>query len=633
MMPAPTLLDYAFYPEPDPLQASVGAQLTLAVSNGQREIVTCTSIAVTLPVGTNANDLTATASGIATTAPPGWNVAQSGNVFTLTPAVAGAANIGRDGLAFLFANVAVNDQIGTCEVRIDEAAALPSQPAVDGTTSLPLPKFPAQFTVSPLTATPPEVAPGGSTVLMWTGSSATYTVTYDPDGEGPMTVDVSSSGPLTVYDLTNAAGVTFTLTVDVAVPGEDVPLTVVRQFDVAVSVPKPVIASFTGTLSGVFTSDATANLTWVATGRDVSCAISGSPFALAASGSLVVPSATVARAASYTLTASNETASVTSELDIHWASRVSSISLGQASKNTAIARNGTRAYVCCAQSVIAVDMTTLATAGSPATFAQDLATVNVSPDGTRLYVTSYDENTITVLDAQTLAPDGAPITISLGSNGGFLFSAAISPDGSRLFVPAGLGVPVVAVVDLVARTLTGTIAVGAFPVSAAVSPDGSLLLVCNTFDGVAVIDTATMQPKQAPIPIRGDAKNVVFSPDGATAYVTYFLPDGPSAGLAAIDAKTLSLTGTPVTIGDQNQFTFGLTVSPDGAWLLCGAQGKLYVVGTNPLQLLTTVETDGLVPRDVQVSPDATVALVATAGSNSLGVVRLPWVSGGVSSR
>jgi YVTN family beta-propeller protein len=626
-----TLLDYAFLTEPDPLQATTAATLTLVVSNSGPQIVTCTSMTVTLPVGTNTKDLTASPAGISTTPPTGWRVAQSGGAFTLTPQNASAGKVGRDGLAFIFANVAVNDQIGTCAVRIDEVAALPAEPSANGSTSIALTKFPAQFTVSDLTGTPKEVTPGGSAVLMWTGTSATYTMTYDPDGQGPLTVNVSNIGPLTVYELTNAAGVTFTLEVDVTVPGQDAPLSVFRQFQVDVAVPKPVIETFTGTLSDVFTSDATAELNWSADGRDVQCAISGCSLSLAATGSLVVPSATVARAASYTLTAQNINGSVSSELDIHWAPRVSATSV-DAPLNIAIARDGSRAYVCCNQSLVAFDMTALEIVGSPTSFPQGLSVVNVSPDGTLLYLTSADESTVTVLDAQTLAQIGAPIALVLGTGGQALL-AAISPDGSRLFVPAGFGYPEVAVVDLAKRSQIATITVDAIPVAAAVSPDGTVLLVSNGFaQSLSVIDTRTNQPIQPAITLPGEPKNVVFSPDGTGAYVAYFLSGATAAGILAIDVKTLSPIGSPVTIGDQDNGTFGLAVSPDGSYVLCGAVGKLYVLQTNPFQLLTTIDTGGADASDVQISPDGTVALVAAASANALVIVRLPSASGGVAA-
>ena len=81
-----TLLTYALLTSPDPLQAdATGATLTLVVSNTGLRVVSCTQIVVILPVGLNAKDLTANATGIQTQVAPGWAASQVGGVFTLTP--------------------------------------------------------------------------------------------------------------------------------------------------------------------------------------------------------------------------------------------------------------------------------------------------------------------------------------------------------------------------------------------------------------------------------------------------------------------------------------------------------------------------------------------------------------------
>jgi len=193
-----TLLSYAFLSEPDPLQAGSTATLTLVVSNPSREAITCASITVTFRVGTNANDLTASAEGIVPRAQTGWDCAQTGGVFALTPQTAAAGVVAGEGLAFVFAGVALNAQPGTSTVTIGERASSPSQPQDDRTAPVEVAKFPAQFAVSDLTADATEVAPGGSVVLMWSGSPAEYRLRYDPSGDAPVDEPVSSAGPLRV---------------------------------------------------------------------------------------------------------------------------------------------------------------------------------------------------------------------------------------------------------------------------------------------------------------------------------------------------------------------------------------------------------------------------------------------------
>ena len=63
-----------------------------------------------------------------------------------------------------------------------------------------MPKFPPQFSVSPLTADPPDVPSGGTTMLIWTGTPpsatapASYTISYNP-GTGQVLDPVDATGP------------------------------------------------------------------------------------------------------------------------------------------------------------------------------------------------------------------------------------------------------------------------------------------------------------------------------------------------------------------------------------------------------------------------------------------------------
>ncbi|HTD32844.1 MAG TPA: hypothetical protein VK665_04215 [Candidatus Elarobacter sp.] len=254
------LLTYAILPTPNPLAVSGGATLALAISNGGRQIVTVTSITMTIPVGTNAKDLTS-ATAISTTPPAGWTIAQSGGAFTLTPTTSEAAKIGKNGLVFTFASIAVNDQPGTASIAIVETASSPSDPSDERSTAIAVPKFPASFTLSELTGPVAPVQQGGSAQLMWTGSQATYTITYDPNGNGAQTYPVGPVGPYTASGLTSPI-VVFTLVAEVTVAGQDRPLVAQRQFVVTVTT---VTIDFTALPPSVG-PNGVAKLTWTTTG-------------------------------------------------------------------------------------------------------------------------------------------------------------------------------------------------------------------------------------------------------------------------------------------------------------------------------------------------------------------------------
>jgi hypothetical protein len=214
---------------PDPLQAGTNAQLTIIASVIGSEYVEVTQIVVTLLVGTNAKDFLSTGDGVATPVPDGWSVTASGGQFTYTPNTS-PARIGRDGIAFELASLPVNDQIGTSIGAIDETASSVSQPSQDRTCTFELQKFPQQFSVSPLSASPLVVEYGGSTTLMWSGSPASYAIEYVNE-QGQQNIPVQNTGPYPISDLTILPAV-FTLIVTHQVPGSDHPLVFTEQVTV-----------------------------------------------------------------------------------------------------------------------------------------------------------------------------------------------------------------------------------------------------------------------------------------------------------------------------------------------------------------------------------------------------------------
>jgi hypothetical protein len=252
------MLDYALLTAPTPLQAGMPAILTLTISNGGRQLVTVTQIVITLPIGTNAKDLTAS-TGFQSGATPGWNAGQNGGVITLTPT--GSGVVTKDAVVVTIANVAVNDQPGTTNLFIDETAAVGGGAPVTSSTSVPVGKFPAQFSLSPLVATPTEVAFGGSTSLMWTGTNAdgaTYALDYPGAPQHP--IPVTNVGPYQASNLT-IFPTTFTLTVSLTVPGQDQPVIVQQQATVD-KIPQVAITQFVGSQTVMAGADPPLTLQW-----------------------------------------------------------------------------------------------------------------------------------------------------------------------------------------------------------------------------------------------------------------------------------------------------------------------------------------------------------------------------------
>ena len=109
--------------------------------------------------------------------------------------------------------------------------------------------------------------------------------------------------------------------------------------------------------------------------------------------------------------------------------------------------------------------------------------VAVSPDGSKLYVTFFDNVSVidTATNDQNVIFDGGHRPVGV----------AVSSDGSKYYV-ANEGSDTVSAIATATNAVTATIPVGRQPFGVAVTPDGSKLYVTNTgSDDVSVIATAT----------------------------------------------------------------------------------------------------------------------------------------------
>jgi YVTN family beta-propeller protein len=179
-------------------------------------------------------------------------------------------------------------------------------------------------------------------------------------------------------------------------------------------------------------------------------------------------------------------------------------------ERVAVTSDGQRAYVAVADRVDAVDLQTGdVTPIQTGTFGPgDASAVVITPNNGKAYVTNRTTDTVTVIDTTTgSATYHQPIrTISLG--GGFNtaqpYGAALTPDGSALYVASG-------------RTRT------------------VYVIATSTDSIVATIPISGVGPSSGAY-----STAVGFSPDGAVAYV------GFEGFLAAINTETRSQQGEPL---------------------------------------------------------------------------------------
>jgi DNA-binding beta-propeller fold protein YncE len=245
-------------------------------------------------------------------------------------------------------------------------------------------------------------------------------------------------------------------------------------------------------------------------------------------------------------------------------------------------------------------------------FSGTVASLVVSPDGARLYVSgaSYAQGQI---DFGTIAYDaatGAKIWAARYDGGGSddtAFSLALSPDGTRVFVTgqgedslttllrfATVAYDAASGAQLWVAGLDGFLGADAIARSVAVSPDGTRVFVTGKIDslpgniGAADYATAAYNAQTGAqlwaARYAGSAKGgrgatrVAVSPTGNRVYVT-----GTSSGLGTdLDYATIAYDGTtgaqlwearyngPASLVDEAS---SLAVSPDGA--------RIYVTGSS----------------------------------------------------
>jgi YVTN family beta-propeller protein len=164
------------------------------------------------------------------------------------------------------------------------------------------------------------------------------------------------------------------------------------------------------------------------------------------------------------------------------------------------------------------------------------------------------------------------------------YDVAVSPDGSRIYV-SQYDEGTLSVIDATTNDIVSTIAVSGSPYAIAVTPDGSRVYLTDFNGGVAVIDTATNTIAETLNVGGGQKWDIAITRDGSTAYVvqnntvsqvsvihieappaitTPTLPDGV---VGTPYAESVTATGFPAPT-----FTYTGTLPPG---LALGSDGQL----------------------------------------------------------
>ncbi len=187
-----------------------------------------------------------------------------------------------------------------------------------------------------------------------------------------------------------------------------------------------------------------------------------------------------------------------------------------------------------------------------------------STDGKNLYVAEAGAKRIAVFDVAAGKITGsiplpeAPTGLAPAADGSALYVTLESPRGQVFVVHPATG------------NVEPSIPAGHTPTAPVLSPDGKLLYVCNKFNNnVSVIETATAR-EIAKIPVQRQPVAAAITPDGQTLFVANLLPVGPAigdyVGAAVSVIDTASKTVTAIKLLNGSSSVRGICVSPDGRY-------------------------------------------------------------------
>ena len=180
--------------------------------------------------------------------------------------------------------------------------------------------------------------------------------------------------------------------------------------------------------------------------------------------------------------------------------------------------------------------------------------VATTPDSREVWVTSYD-NGITVIDTNT---DKVLATIATDANT-FPSGIAISPDGTRVYVTSFIDFGAALITyDQATRTEIARLGIPTeYPQSVFLTPDGSTAIVTHPLNNVIYMVDILSNTIIASRPI-SEPYGVGFSANGATAYVSSW----PNS-VVAIDMTTLN----PIMTYPVGNSPIHVVVSPTGRWI------------------------------------------------------------------
>ncbi len=267
----------------------------------------------------------------------------------------------------------------------------------------------------------------------------------------------------------------------------------------------------------------------------------------------------------------------------------------------------------------------------------------LSKDKKHLFVSETTANTVAELD---LASGKLIRRLSIPVEPTGL---ALSPDGKKLFVTAGVSKGQALVFDTQSGKQLTSYPTGHSPTAPVVSADGKTLYLCNRFNNdVSVIDTKSGKTRSR-IPVKREPLAAALSSDGVHLLVVNHLPAGAAnadyvaASISIIDTKTSKVSGEFALPNGSNGLQ-DICLSPDGKYAYVSHVLARYQLPTTQLErgwvntnavsvfdlqkmtfhntfLLDDIDLGAPNPWGIAITDDGTTLAVSHAGSHEISLI------------
>lgn len=234
----------------------------------------------------------------------------------------------------------------------------------------------------------------------------------------------------------------------------------------------------------------------------------------------------------------------------------------------------------------------------------------ITPDGSRVFASSDGDSKVSVIDT---ASDTVVDTIEVGA---MPHGLALTPDGRTLLV-AVFGASRVMFIDTASDAILGSVPVGS-PHNIAITPDGASAFVASQKQGstaLVVLDVAA-RTQTGSVPLDKTPRALNVRPDGGQLYFTVAGDDA----VEVLDPRSLQIAGR-IPVGASPHHPL---YTPSGEYALVVSQGTNELNQIDPeSNALTAKVTVGKNPHWIATDVDGETAFVTNEDSGDVSVVNV----------